>query len=71
MVVVDKDGKVTAVKKGKATIKATVDGKTYKCNVTVNGIHDINTNDVESPYFDTVKVSVKLETETETEPKAA
>ena len=30
---VDKKGKVTAVKKGKATIKATVGGKTYKCKI--------------------------------------
>lgn len=32
---VNKNGKVTALKKGKATIKAKVDGKTLKCVVTV------------------------------------
>lgn len=35
IVKVSKAGKITAVKKGTATIKATVNGVTYKCKVTV------------------------------------
>lgn len=32
---VNKNGKITGVKAGKATITAKVDGKTLKCKVTV------------------------------------
>ena len=56
---VSKKGIVKGIKEGKCIITVTdTKKKTYKCNVTVNGVHDINTNDVESPYFDTTKTSV-------------
>lgn len=56
---VTKKGVITGVKEGKCTITVTdTQKKTYKCSVTVNSIHDINTNDVESPYFDVIKTSI-------------
>ena len=44
---VDKAGKVTAVKAGAATIKATVDKKTYTCKVTVK---EVNPNVTKAPF---------------------
>lgn len=44
---VDKAGKVTAVKAGTATIKATVDKKSYTCKVTVKAV---NPNVTKAPF---------------------
>lgn len=46
---VNSKGKVTAVAKGTATIKATIGSKTYSCKVTV-----------EAPYFDKTSLSVNV-----------
>lgn len=52
---VNKSGKVTAIKKGKTTITATVNKKKYKCNVSVNPI----SGDREKPLSAYEPVSLK------------
>lgn len=59
IVKVTNKGKITALKEGSCKITVTDTKKrTYKATITVNGIHDVNTNNVESPYFDVIKASV-------------